>query len=753
MRFTGPVRREVAKGGEFLISRARVLLGQVENRLANSSLQQLVSKTETGDGWYIIASNILGQRFIGIYKEPVDEIEGVCRVEYISGFLDWTNWGSFSENEYIDRISLFKEGVRSAWRTYPNPDDSEELEWYQAFQGGGTKFSCSPFFTAFRSSPAIQKSSCYSGEMCKVISLLQGYKTPIAFNYCWGETDGIWVASDGTRYVIRISILEGVTAWKLPVCEELTDERKSELGVDYPILPKPVTSVLPLAGRILLMTAQELAASGYSSAYPFSFEIGWSFSDDGHKAIQTTWTWPDEWKRAQLWEMAITSYTGQAPDVAMITKSEETYVWGDKWGNISFPQYLPQGGMALITFDPRADPVLSGAPPGSYARIPYYAFYPPGENATPVVIRTSDAQAPDDEDPLDREEVPGNYHWCAVDRATMKAPGVGNGVFGIGLVRNYSMKRFFEASGPLTLAVEPEESYVETGSMRVYSTFQDGGYYLTSASSNRAISQHWLSYTDYIPSGTHERKRYHTIIVPFFNRCGLMEFTKWREDAYAGAGTRFRDGAGFGMYGSWRTHSSWGELCTIGAIAYQAIPCDYPLPDLNYFTEFYFQGHGEWCSDPILAVLFTPGDSCYGTPEAHATRYYCRTGETPAPISSCPANGYALTDYYNEQDAGQELYAYNWSTGSMELVKEWEGPGSYDPFDAYMAVKDWDGGSVMVSHYEPFRLKGFQSKEMNGDQGDEYQFVGSPETKYPVLNDIGPGLDRTFFGVPFTSSE
>lgn len=89
----------------------------------------------------------------------------------------------------------------------------------------------------------------------------------------------------------------------------------------------------------------------------------------------------------------------------------------------------------------------------------------------------------------------------------------------------------------------------------------------------------------------------------------------------------------------------------------------------------------------------------------------------------------------------------------MELVKEWEGPGAYDAFDPYMAVKDWDGGSVMVSHYEPFRLKGFQSKEMNGFQGDEYQFIGSPETKYPVLNNIGSGLDRTFFGVPFTSSE
>lgn len=746
MRYTGPVKQEVAKGGEFLISRARVLLGQVEDRLRRTPmLQQLTARAETGDGWKIWVGNILGRRFIEITGNVGELIEGVCKVEYLSGFMDWINPFTYGADGHISRVSLRDQetGAVSGW------ENSEEL--LPAFGGAGTGTSCSPFFQQFRATPAIQKSSCYSGEMMNIIALLQGYKLPIAFNYCWGETDGIWVSGYGVRYVIRISIVEGVTAWKLPVCEELSEERKDELGLDYPFLPKPVTTIPPLASRILLMSSREMVQSGYPATYPYSFELGWSFSPDGHKAIQTSWSWPDAWKRAHLWEMDITSYDGTEPHVATLTKTEESYCWGEPWGNIKFPQYLPTGGMSLVTFDPRSDPVLAGAPPGDYSRIPYFAAYLPG-NDTPMVWRTSDASTPDDEDPYDNAENPANYHQCSAERWTMKAPGVGAGVFGTGLVKNYSMKRFFEATGPVSNPVEPEVSFTASGSMRIYSTVQDGGWY-QNGSTLRAISQHWTSTTESFNPGKHAKLVYSTISVPFFNRCGLHLFVKMREDVWSESATQFKDGMGFGQYQFYKGHIGFQELCDGNFPQYRPIPCNGFTEPLIDLTEFWPYGSGWWCSEPKLKAMFTPGDGCYGEPDAPKTQYWCRTGATPSPLSTCAGVATNLTGYYKEIASEQHLYALNWETGEMEQVKEWTGPGSYDPYDPYMAEQGYDGGQIMVSHFEPFRLKGFNSMEMNGIRGDKYVFVNNPQAKYPVLSDIEGGLDRTFFGVSFRTGE
>lgn len=216
------------------------------------------------------------------------------------------------------------------------------------------------------------KGSQYSGEMRKVVQVLQGENEFIPYSPLFGLTHGVWKARDGQRWVIEVTV-NGVVAWVMGMCRArtITDAGGKEL-LDYiPIAtPKPTEQALVAAiaaGTFrFLNTADDMRA--FYINIPFFPHCGWAFNPDGHEAANVCYTTKGAVYYSLLFKIAIvdggTGVEDTGPVAATMTIGEEGYLFGIKTVHPKYPDDLGK----LHSFDTRA-------PVGVHSSCPLYCFY------------------------------------------------------------------------------------------------------------------------------------------------------------------------------------------------------------------------------------------------------------------------------------------------------------------------------------------------------------------------------------------
>lgn len=662
-----------------------------------------------------------------------DEGGRTHKCECLHGFLNLINWNSISEDGYISQV---------AFRAAGGFVDTPLLTG--SFSGSSyppAPCALAPVERWSPSSMLTKLGSAFSGTMRKVVQLMGGMNMPIPYDYCYSKSDGIFVASDGSHWVVRVDNATGIWTQKIPTCETLTTERKTELGIDFDYIPSPI-----LGPWKKIASASVL--SEYSATLPFYTECGWAFSYDGSEAQNVTWTLPDAdpWKRAYRFKISIVGGTN-GPTSASVEIVEESYLWGDIWAAPKFPHFLPAatgGGQSLLTFDTRSIPVLAGAPPGDYSNIPFYVFYVDGESE-PVVIRTGSTGAGDDEDvdtfpPANYQSCPGGGDW-----GWETSPGAATGLFGT-YTKVFSSKRTYEFDGPIDLPEDVdlgEPSWSGTGTLYKISSERVGGWH-KSGKPRWAWAERWVC-TNSFGAGTVEYASYQGLLIPFYDREQAYLFVQARNNwTMPNPGVR-KHGLSYGDWkGSIYVSGEDDDCAPLGELwYYQAVTCAGPTPS-QYGTDTTFQNYNGtvWLADPIDCTPWWL-DAC--SPAATTIFFESLGGPVP---SSCPA----ISDFPGE-DGGDSykrmaLYAIDHRSSSFVQVKEWE--DEYDPYNPYVStiLSASSGSIILVSHPDAFSGAGFASMESGGTQGDKYYYFGTADTSYP-LSDLTSGFDRGWFGAPF----
>jgi hypothetical protein len=193
----------------------------------------------------------------------------------------------------------------------------------------------------------------YSGTMRKVVQMLLGLGHPINYEYGATRTHGIWLAADGTPWVIEIGI-RGIYAAPMPVATDdattLANFRtaQSAAGYDLDFIPRPENPIPPLDnaltyavenGTVLELAAASAMASFYALS-PYFSACGWAFSYSGNSAQNTAWGWhgsgnPDsDFIEGYRFNVTI---DGSSVPAASIAQVERGYLHGDRGTHFKLP--------------------------------------------------------------------------------------------------------------------------------------------------------------------------------------------------------------------------------------------------------------------------------------------------------------------------------------------------------------------------------------------------------------------------------
>lgn len=206
------------------------------------------------------------------------------------------------------------------------------------------------------------KSGQFSGEMRKVVQVLQGLNEVVPYSPLYALTHGVFVAENGIRWVIEITV-NGVVAWIMNVCTaQPVTAANGDVLLPYTPLPspKPVTEDIPAAiaaGTFKVLAPAETVLDFYTKT-PFYTHCGWAFSEDGHKAANVCFYYEGATARSSLYNIVITE-AENVPTAATMTRLEDGYLFGTKNVHMKYPN--PDG--KLYSFDTRGPvPVVSNAP-------------------------------------------------------------------------------------------------------------------------------------------------------------------------------------------------------------------------------------------------------------------------------------------------------------------------------------------------------------------------------------------------------
>lgn len=224
------------------------------------------------------------------------------------------------------------------------------------------------------------KASMFSGQMRKVVQVLQGMNVEIPYSPAWGPTHGVFTASSGQPWVIEIAN-EGILAWPMSICRNpVTDADGVELLSYTPIAtPKPTGAAFDAAlanGDIIrLADADEMRAC--YSRIPFFTNCGWAFNSDGHEAANAVWHMEGEYVKTAIAVVHIAEVNGR-PATATASLVEGGYLHGARYQcQLKFPL---GDRRRFYSFD-----TSPGDPPFLHnSEAPVFVFY---DGATRVVVK------------------------------------------------------------------------------------------------------------------------------------------------------------------------------------------------------------------------------------------------------------------------------------------------------------------------------------------------------------------------------
>lgn len=259
-----------------------------------------------------------------------------------------------------------------------------------------------------------KRGSMFSGEMRKVVQLLQGGPMEIPYESGYGCTHGIFRVDNKPPWVIEISSA-GVSAWPLP---HVSPQGASWETGGLPYTPLSVPT-LPAAEqrRWLLDSAtmyQFYIGSGYSGF------MGWAFSASGKEAqniclknaLQVGWT---NYTKAHRYKLVFATDENGAPTSAVLSEEDSDWIWSNHVTcQVLFP-HIWQTGPTLDRLETFPD--HKAAPADPPFEFPIYVFYI-GEEAQifnyhysgPTTVATPANPPPTDDVPL-RFSDAGTYNY------------------------------------------------------------------------------------------------------------------------------------------------------------------------------------------------------------------------------------------------------------------------------------------------------------------------------------------------------
>lgn len=181
------------------------------------------------------------------------------------------------------------------------------------------------------------RSGMYSGEMRKVVQVLQGMGVEIAYNYRATETHGVYRTASGAPWIVKVS-RAGVFAWPMNICQS----KNSPQGLTYTPLPTPE----PEEPRELLSAAAMEAV--YEGKGGFYGGCGWAFSASGAKFANCFVGSQDIYSYAWQYEITIAADDDGNPVSAAVALLADGYIHGPRETHMKFPRE----GSALFSFDP-----------------------------------------------------------------------------------------------------------------------------------------------------------------------------------------------------------------------------------------------------------------------------------------------------------------------------------------------------------------------------------------------------------------
>jgi len=183
------------------------------------------------------------------------------------------------------------------------------------------------------------RSGMYSGEMRKVVQVLQGMGVEIAYNYRATETHGVYRTASGAPWIVKVS-RAGVFAWPMNICQS----KNSPEGLTYTPLPTPE----PEESRELLSAAAMEAV--YEDKGGFYGGCGWAFSESGAKAANCFVGSRDMYSYSWQYQISIQADDAGNPASASVAVLAEGYIHGPKTTHMKFPR--ADAPTALFSFNP-----------------------------------------------------------------------------------------------------------------------------------------------------------------------------------------------------------------------------------------------------------------------------------------------------------------------------------------------------------------------------------------------------------------
>lgn len=221
-----------------------------------------------------------------------------------------------------------------------------------------------------------KKASCFSGTMRKIVQLLAGMNSRIAFEYEFTKTHGIYISSvTGQYWVIEISS-SGITAWPLSICRRGDGGPGDLVGV-----PRPVPTLPAWEDRVLLAGLGEMVEP--YEGFPLSPETGWAFSESGHSAVNVLFVGGltpgapllEVYQKSALWTINFNEDADGTPNGATFLKTNEEWAYSTNIKcNVRVPSWLYCGpGLIRRGFFVPGDGVTR--PVDDDITFPIYAYY------------------------------------------------------------------------------------------------------------------------------------------------------------------------------------------------------------------------------------------------------------------------------------------------------------------------------------------------------------------------------------------
>ena len=287
---------------------------------------------------------------------------------FLSGFTDFTYhtfplvfspiWEIANPTPPPDTINVFR-------RFFPSPAQEEPPRAWR----DEPKLAVND--TAARQLGTLQ-ASMFSGEMRKVVQVLQGMNVEIPYSPYFHPTHGIFVAQNGDRWIVEISN-QGVVAWAMKTCRAPILDREGEVLLDYTPIVTPKLDDLEaleaaVAAGTFIALIGHITMQEFYNKHPMFTHCGWAFSEDGHKAANVC-----NWKlggfeptETFLYEITIDEVENR-PVVGTLTQIATGIYHGDRvYAQVKYPK----PNEALYSFDP-FDGIFSDV----LSEAPIYTYY------------------------------------------------------------------------------------------------------------------------------------------------------------------------------------------------------------------------------------------------------------------------------------------------------------------------------------------------------------------------------------------